>query len=82
MQKGRIEFDDPNFRPAAKSTIPAAFLQFAEPFARIANLIDVLPAAKMIRDDEPVRGYVPGAWPTVGDARRLRDELVRLGWKP
>jgi hypothetical protein len=60
----------------------AAVILATIPFARLANIIDALPTAKMIRDDEPVRDYVPGAWPTVGDARRLRDELVRLGWKP
>jgi len=62
--------------------IPKAFLQFAGKFARIANIVDALPPAHYQSDATPLIKVMPGTWPTVGDARRLRDELVRLGWKP
>lgn len=78
---------DTDFTPALDAARIARHAKVAVilatiPFARLANIIDALPSAKMIRDDEPIRRYIPGSWPTVGDARRLRDELVRLGWKP
>ncbi len=86
MQKGRIEFDDPTFRPTAKPDVEPLrralqnVIKTAEPFARVANIVDALP--KRVSDAESFRYVAPDTWPTVGDARRLRDELVRLGWKP
>ena len=49
-------------------------------FARAANVIDALP--DRLSDDEPLRDVIPGIWPTLGDLRRLRDELVACGWQP
>lgn len=61
----------------------AALILATIPFARLANIIDALPhGAGIIADDQPLQTCMPAAWPTVGDARKLRDELVRLGWKP
>ncbi len=81
MIKDRIEFDDPTFRPAKRSDADwDALMATAIPFARVANIIDTLP--EWTDADLPLRGFMPSAWPTVGDARKLRDELVRLGWKP
>lgn len=59
-----------------------ALIEAAAPFARVANLLDALPPGHAALYTTPLRDVLPGAWPTVGDVRRLRDELVRLGWKP
>lgn len=48
-------------------------------FARVANIVDKLP--ELPSDDTPLREFIPGIWPTIGDVRRIRDELKRLGWK-
>lgn len=50
------------------------------PFARVADLIDRLP--EWTDGDIGLRGFMPGIWPTVADVRKLRDEMVRIGWKP
>lgn len=58
----------------------ATLIEAAAPFARVAVFIDRLPDR---RDDlDSFRHYCSEAWPTVGDVRKLRNELVRLGWKP
>lgn len=49
-----------------------------DPFARAANIID---GAGTATDNTPLRDVLPGIWPTVGDLRRLRDEMVAKGWK-
>lgn len=49
-------------------------------FARVANVIDAVP--DRLPDDKPLRDVLPGVWPTVGDVRRVRDELVAMGWRP
>lgn len=54
-------------------------MEFCDPFARAANIIDALP--RRLPEDTPLREVLPGIWPTVGDIRRLRDEMKQLGWK-
>ena len=54
----------------------ARIIDVCDPFARAANIIDPLG----LDDDIPLREVLPGIWPTVGDLRKLRDELVKLGW--
>ncbi len=76
---------DDDFTPALDAAriarhAKAALILATVPFARIANIIDALPNREP--DELPLRDSMPAAWPTVGDVRRLRDELVRLGWKP
>lgn len=58
-------------------------LRAGDPFARVANIIDAEPPAGINRfpDDTPLRNVIPGAWPTVGDLRKLRDALVAAGWR-
>lgn len=63
-----------------KSEHVAALITAAAPFARVANVLDALGTISPTADC-PLRDVMPAAWPTVGDARKLRDELVRLGWK-
>lgn len=58
----------------------ASIAAAAAPFARIANILDEL-GDTTSESSTPLRNAVPGIWPTVGDIRRLRDELVRMGWK-
>lgn len=58
----------------------AMLMACCETLARATNVIDVLP--NRMPDDTPLRDALPGIWPTVGDARAIRDEMVRLGWKP
>lgn len=48
-----------------------------DPFARVANIVDALPS---VPGDTPIRDVLPGAWPTVHDLRKLRDEMRALGW--
>lgn len=59
----------------------ASIAAAAAPFARIANILDEL-GDTTLEHTTPLRNVVPGTWPTVGDIRRLRDVLVRMGWKP
>lgn len=54
-------------------------LKTAEPFARVANIIDALP--DRAHDRESLRNHMPAVWPTVGDVRRLRDAAVAAGWR-
>lgn len=49
-----------------------------DPLARVANIVDALPNRKP--DDLPLRECLPGIWPTLGDIRKIRDEMVRRGW--
>lgn len=65
---------------AMKSEHTTKLIEAAAPFVRVANIVDALP--EWTEEHLPLRGFMPGIWPTVGDIRRLRDELVRLGWKP
>lgn len=55
-------------------------LAACDTFARVANVIDALP--DRLPDDRPLRDVMPGAWPTVGDVRKLRDAMVKVGWQP
>lgn len=72
----------PDFGGKIPRPEPPKLFELAGRFARIANIIDALPTAHYQPDDLPLIEAMPGSWPTVGDVRRLRDELVRLGWKP
>lgn len=54
-------------------------LNACDPFARVAEIIDALPTR--CPDDTPLADVIPGAWPTVGEARALRDAAVKAGWK-
>ena len=53
-------------------------LKACDPFARVAIIVDRLP--DRLPDDTPARDVMPGIWPTLGELRRLRDELVATGW--
>lgn len=55
-------------------------LDACDPFARVANIIDALPEKYRLADNTALHDYVPGAWPTIGDIRRVRDALVAIGW--
>lgn len=50
-----------------------------DPFARAANIIDGA-LGEDLSSDTPLRELLPGLWPTLGDIRRLRDEMVKRGW--
>ncbi len=49
-----------------------------DPFARAAGIVDALP--DRLPDITPLRDCLPGIWPTLGDLRLLRAEMVNLGW--
>lgn len=53
-------------------------LEACKAFAAAANVIDALPTR--IDDTRPLRDVLPGAWPTVGDLRLIRDHLVASGF--
>ncbi len=59
----------------------SALMKACDTFARVARIIDKLPN-KEFNDETPLREMWPGIWPTVGDIRRLRTEMVKFGWKP
>lgn len=42
-------------------------------FERLGRVIDALP--ERLPDDVPLRDAMPGAWPTVGDLRKMREEF-------
>jgi hypothetical protein len=55
--------------------------EVCDTFARAANIIDGARGSDL-SDETPLRELLPGIWPTIGDLRRLRNEMVKLGWKP
>ncbi len=46
-----------------------------EPFAAVARILDALPEGSKPADHVPMRGVMPGGWPTVGECRRARAAL-------
>jgi len=58
-----------------------SLLKLCDPFGRVANIIDSLPS-RLDNDETPLRELLPGIWPTLGDLRRLRDEMKKQGWRP
>jgi hypothetical protein len=48
--------------------LPPGVRKAADPFARVLAIIDGLGEES---DDYPLREYLPGAWPLVGELRKL-----------
>jgi hypothetical protein len=59
-----------------------ALIEAAEPFARVARVIDALPREMPLSADTPLRDVMLGVWPTLGDVRKLHTCMIALGWKP
>ena len=50
-----------------------ALLAAVDPFRRALAVLDALPGIPHRFDNQPLRDYLPGVWPTVADLRALVD---------